>query len=237
VHTDVLVVGVAPVRVCLAAELALAGVRATVLNELADANPLPKARGGLLGAEAFRRRGLGNRIDTQNRAGRLEPCLGIGSDQHAWIHKRGGRSAREPGRSHARIWQAYLELLLTEHALTLEVDVPREHRPTTFRPEDEQVAVEVETPAGRSTLTSSAAAGAYSAVRKLVGFACPGACAVTSATSPGSSSSARMSCSPPCVSGRSSPAAAQRATGHASRLGSSASSSLRLRAVGGSVPR
>lgn len=82
--TDVLVVGAGPVGLLLAAELGLAGVNMTVVEELAEPNTAQKARGvGPLGAEALRRRGLGRRLDAHNRAGRaagrarraLDVCL------------------------------------------------------------------------------------------------------------------------------------------------------------------
>jgi 2-polyprenyl-6-methoxyphenol hydroxylase-like FAD-dependent oxidoreductase len=91
---EVLVVGAGPVGLLLAAELALAGVRTVVVEQLAEPDMSQKARGvGVLASEALRRRGLGTLLQiTTNPGGRTTATTWAAT----WPTSRGSTSSTVP---------------------------------------------------------------------------------------------------------------------------------------------
>ena len=68
-NTDVVIAGAGPAGLMLAIELALAGVKAIVLERLAQPDDTIKAGSiGALASEALERRGFGEAMDTEERA-------------------------------------------------------------------------------------------------------------------------------------------------------------------------
>ncbi len=178
---DVLVVGAGPVGLALAVELETAGVHAVVLEQLAEPEAVPKARGvGVLGCEALRRRGLGARLQQWDCALRQDFRREMGSDRghFAWIHKLDSAvlGAGEH-RTGALIWQPQLERILADCAAGLGADVRRGHRVTDVRQEHSRVHVTAETPTGIEEYAASYVVGCdggRSSIRKMAGFAFPG---------------------------------------------------------------
>ncbi|MEU9831576.1 FAD-dependent monooxygenase [Streptosporangium sp. NPDC048047] len=176
---DVVVVGAGPVGLLLAAELALAGVRPTVLERLAAPTEQPKARGiGVLAAEALRRRGLGADLDREHEHGlrALARDHGTTRTHFAWIHKI-DQDAADPGRHGALIGQPALERLLRDHLRGLGVRVRHGHTVTGLRQGPDEATLTVETSTGEQRLTAGYVVGCdggHSAVRRLAGFGFPG---------------------------------------------------------------
>jgi 2-polyprenyl-6-methoxyphenol hydroxylase-like FAD-dependent oxidoreductase len=180
IDSEVLVVGAGPVGLVLAAELAVAGVHAIVVEQLAEPDTLQKARGvGVLGGEALRRRGLGPQLFTRDQSGRADYRRDMGSNHahFAWIHKLDTGIGGVHNRIPALIWQPELERLLTDHAIGLGVEVLRDHTLTAVSHDDTHAHVVVDTPSGPRQFTALylvGCDGGRSSVRKLAGFDFPG---------------------------------------------------------------
>ncbi|MFI6326380.1 FAD-dependent monooxygenase [Nonomuraea sp. NPDC050556] len=168
---DVIVAGAGPVGLLLAAELALAGAEAVVLERLAEPARAPKARGiGPLAFEALRRRGLGDRIAAHHPDGLQDRVRDHGTEKghFAWIHKLDPLE-----RQGALIWQPDLEAVLAEYAAELGVKVLRGREVTALTQDEDGVTVE----AGGERFSAAYAVGCdggHSAVRGLAGFDFPG---------------------------------------------------------------
>ncbi|GAA5159848.1 MULTISPECIES: FAD-dependent monooxygenase [Amycolatopsis] len=169
---DVLVVGAGPVGLCLAAELALGGVRALVLERLPEPSGEPKARGiGVLATEALRRRGLGPQLDAAHEDGVRDFARDHGSHlgHFANIHKL----VPDPGRRGTYIWQPQLERLLADHAGRLGVRVLRGHEVDALESTVDSVTVVAGGRRWRAPWLAGCDGG-RSTVRKLAGFGFPG---------------------------------------------------------------
>ncbi|RSM43381.1 FAD-dependent oxidoreductase [Amycolatopsis balhimycina DSM 5908] len=167
---DVIVVGAGPVGLFLAAELALAGADALVLERRETPSEETKARGlGTLATEALRRRGLGDQLAEADAEGTKDLARDHGSTlgHFASIHK----IVPDPGRPRTNIWQPELERVLAKH--TEGVRVLRGHEVTTLESDVDSVTV---TAGGREWRAKYLVGcdGGRSTVRKLAGFAFPG---------------------------------------------------------------
>ncbi|WP_245607422.1 FAD-dependent monooxygenase [Pseudonocardia spinosispora] len=174
--TDVLVIGAGPVGMLLAAELALAGARALVVERLAEPNPDRKARTiGPLATEALRRRGLGPEIAKFHEQGTADLRRDHGSERghFAHIHKVDLTPTDEPDRTRALIWQPDLERVLTKHAEALGVTVRRGSTLTELHTGDDSVTALVDG-SEISARYLVGCDGGRSTVRKLAGFEFPG---------------------------------------------------------------
>ncbi|HEY4004263.1 MAG TPA: FAD-dependent monooxygenase [Pseudonocardia sp.] len=171
---DVLVVGAGPVGLLLAAELALAGVRPLVVERLAehrDQGPGHRRTG----AEALRRRGLGEALAAHHERGLADLRRDHGTERahFAHLHKLDLVPPGEPTRERALIRQPELERLLAEHTAVLGVTVLRGASLTAITVRDDSVLATV----GGRTLTASylvGCDGGRSTVRGLAGFEFPG---------------------------------------------------------------
>lgn len=128
---DVVIIGAGPVGLCLASELALAGVKAVVLERLAEPDRTIKAGSiGALAGEALERRGLGARMneienDTLSKI-QFNPTQRKNMGGHfAGLFLLDQSLQREPERRARFIPQFPLETMLGEHAKGLGVEVRR----------------------------------------------------------------------------------------------------------------
>ncbi|MEW2353490.1 FAD-dependent monooxygenase [Spirillospora sp. NPDC029432] len=165
---DVIIVGAGPTGLMLAGELGLAGVRAIVLDRLAE--PMKQSRALGFSARA---------IEEFDQRGLL-PRFG-GVDTIPFGHFGGlliDYQVVEGGSYGARGKpQSLTEEVLAEWAAEQGAVVRREHEVTGLRSDDDGVELEVVTPAGREHLRARYVAGcdgARSSVRKLIGVDFPG---------------------------------------------------------------
>jgi 2-polyprenyl-6-methoxyphenol hydroxylase-like FAD-dependent oxidoreductase len=190
---DVLIAGAGPTGLMLAAELAIAGGRVTVLERLAEPDDTIKAGGlGALAGEALERRGFGPAMDVEETAAAesmqamTKQVAAVSLPALPW-KKIGGHFAglflidqtrqREPERRLRGVRQQALERMLGERVRDLGIEVRRRHEVAGFREVADGIEVDVRGPDGPLTLKSTylvGCDGGRSAVRKLAGFEFPG---------------------------------------------------------------
>jgi len=168
-QTDVVVAGGGPTGLWLACELALAGVRVTVLEKLAKPTGLSKALGlQARTMEMFEHRGILDRFAEGNP---VPPFLNFGMfpmdlRRIDFQHPYG-----------VIIPQARVEALLEEHAKELGAEILRGYEVIGLGQDAQGVRVEVRTESGSDKLTAQYMAGCdggHSVVRKQLGVAFPG---------------------------------------------------------------
>jgi 2-polyprenyl-6-methoxyphenol hydroxylase-like FAD-dependent oxidoreductase len=201
---DVIVVGGGPVGLLLAAELALGGARATVLEERAEVDPTIKAGAlNVPSAEILDRRGLwpeAERIGRENRA-RFDAFLrtileerGVSLEEYRKRGTRGpaghfggimldaGRinrddpelAGRGSDRSVVAIPQEDVERMLERHAVEQGAEVRRGVRVESFEQDTDGVTVGCADGTELRARWLVGCDGGRSAVRKRAGFAFPG---------------------------------------------------------------
>lgn len=170
-HEDVVIVGGGPNGLLLATELALAGVRPTVLEQHATRPPILKAN-GLVGrvVQAMDYRGLHERLGGKATLTRM-PGFQFGAvvldlsdvdDHDLYV---------------LPVPQLHLEQVLAERAAELGVVVHKGHTLVGLTQAADHVILEVEGPQGKYSLTTRylvGADGGRSLVRKLSGIDFPG---------------------------------------------------------------
>ena len=169
---DVVIVGGGPNGLLLAGELALAGVRPTVLERLPERPAMPKAN-GLVGrvVQALDQRGL-----YASLSGREGPPVAMPAFQFGALPLELSRLEDNP-MFVLPIPQRRLEELLEERARALGVQVLRGHRVTALSQDAGRVTAEVAGPDGAYELTARflvGADGGRSTVRKHLGIGFPG---------------------------------------------------------------
>ncbi len=170
--TDVVVVGGGPVGLLLAGELALAGVRPVVLEQLSERSTAYKAN-ALIGqvVRFLDHRGLYQSFGGRGHRPQAAPAFLFG----ALVLNLSGL-ADNPLYG-LPIPQARLESLLEQRARDLGVDLRRGHRLMELRQDDHAVSVRVQGPDGEYELRSRylvGADGARSGVRKKIGVSFDG---------------------------------------------------------------
>lgn len=168
---DVVIIGGGPNGLLLATELALAGVRPTVLEQHVERPPILKAN-GLVGrvVQALDYRGLHERL-----GGGPHPARMPGFQFGAVILDLSGMDDHELYA--LPVPQRRLEAILAERAAELGVVIHKGHRLAGLEQDDEHVTVDVEGPQGKYQLTTRylvGADGGRSLVRKQVGIDFPG---------------------------------------------------------------
>jgi len=167
---DVVIAGAGPNGLMLACELALAGVRPLVLEQLPEPSPTPRAN-GLVGqvVRLLDRRGLHERL-----AGPIGPPV----PAFVFGALRLDLTLTEPNPLNILpVPQRRIEAALGERAAELGVEVRRGHALTGLSQDDEKVTVEVAGPDGPYELTARYVVGAdggKSVTRKLAGIGFPG---------------------------------------------------------------
>ncbi|MFD0823087.1 FAD-dependent monooxygenase, partial [Micromonospora zhanjiangensis] len=170
--TDVLIAGAGPNGLMLACELALAGVRPTVLERLTAPTGEQRAN-GLVGqvVRMLDRRGLYERLSGDPNPPRPAPHFMFGAfplpladlpDNPVYL---------------LMVPQRRIEQLLAERALELGVEIRHGHEVIGLIPDADGVTVEVSGPDGQYLLPSRylvGADGGRSLVRKLAGIGFPG---------------------------------------------------------------
>lgn len=186
-HVDVVVIGAGPVGLLLAIELKLAGADVLVLERLTAPNLGIKAPSvGPLGAEALERRGMG--LALAEAEDRTFAAMGpAGGEMRARMFRSRGHFAllpirsdpeREPERRMRWVDQQGLEAILGQRAAALDIEVRRGCEVTRFEQHAEGVEVGWIAPAGPDHARCSwlvGCDGGRSAIRKMAGFAFPGA--------------------------------------------------------------
>jgi len=182
---EVIIVGAGPVGLFLAIELATAGVKALVLERLAEPDRTIKAAGvGAVGTEALQRRGLAPALDEEERAvmalvmPMLKARFGSGP-----IKKPGGHFSalfsidqslqRHPERHMRTVPQEALEKILAARARALGIEVRRGVTLEGFEQDGDGVTVQTSAGALRAKYLVGCDGG-RSRVRKLAGFEFPG---------------------------------------------------------------
>jgi 2-polyprenyl-6-methoxyphenol hydroxylase-like FAD-dependent oxidoreductase len=168
---DVVIIGGGPNGLLLACELALAGIRPTVLEQHAERPPILKAN-GLVGrvVQAMDYRGLHERLGGGPRPnptpafqfGALPLDLSLVDRHDVYL---------------LPIPQLRLEQVLAERAAELGVIVHKGHTLIGFDQDDQRVTAEIEGPQGKYTITTRylvGADGGRSVVRKQTGIEFPG---------------------------------------------------------------
>ncbi|MDT7798938.1 MAG: hypothetical protein QOI78_2371 [Actinomycetota bacterium] len=167
---DVVIAGAGPNGLMLACELALAGVRPVVLEQLPEPSPVPRAN-GLVGqvVRLLDRRGLHERL-----AGPIGPPV----PAFVFGAMRLDLTLTEPNPLNILpVPQRQIEAALGERAAELGVEVRRGHALSGLTQDDEKVTVEVAGPEGPYELTARYVVGAdggKSVTRKLSGIGFPG---------------------------------------------------------------
>src|SRR5262245_11307215 len=168
---DVVIVGGGPNGLLLATELALAGVRSTVLEQYVERPPILKAN-GLVGrvVQAMDYRGLHERLGGGPRPHRM-PGFQFGTVVLAL-------SGLDNELYALPVPQLRLEAILAERAAELAgITIHRGHKFLGLEQHDDHVTVEVEGPQGKYTLNTRylvGADGGRSEVRKQAGIEFPG---------------------------------------------------------------
>ncbi len=185
---DVVVVGAGPVGLLAAIELTLGGARVLVLERLAAANTASKALGvGPLGSEALARRGMGAALaaaEARVLAARQqvpEPA-GVGprpkfSGHFAGLLFTPDEARAEPERRARLVDQHAIELMLSDRAGALGIDVRRACAVTHMVQRADGVDVGWTAPSGDGQTRCAylvGCDGGRSPVRKMAGFAFPG---------------------------------------------------------------
>ena len=188
---DVVVVGAGPVGLLAAIELGLGGVRAVVLERLAEPSSMLKAMSiGPLGVEALQRRGMAAALvaaQARTAAAMQSFAAKNGPDVRAGGSRFSGHFAglpllrkdaqREPERHALPVDQQAVEAMLAERARALGIEVRRGHEVTRIDPRDDGVDVVWTSRAGAGRLRCAwlvACDGGRSAVRRMAGFEFPG---------------------------------------------------------------
>lgn len=166
---EVAVAGGGPTGLWLACELALAGVRVTVLERLAEPTGLSKALGlQARSMEMLEHRGILDRFTVGNPA---PPFLNFA------MFPLDLRKLDFPHPYGVVVPQARVEALLEERARELGAEIRRGHEVVELRQSEQGVTVTVQTASGRYELPAQYLAGCdggHSAVRKHLGVAFPG---------------------------------------------------------------
>ncbi|WP_333738317.1 SDR family oxidoreductase [Streptomyces sp. IBSBF 2806] len=169
--TDVLVVGAGPVGLLLAGELRAGGARVTVLERLTE--PTTESRASILHArtmELLHARGL---------VERLGPPPDAGPGHFGGIPLDLAEAGDSPYAGQWKAPQTRLEAVLAEWAAGLGAEVRRGHTVTALAEAPDRVHVVATTPTGGRLRLGAAFVvgcdGEESAVRRLAGFAFPGA--------------------------------------------------------------
>ncbi|OIV36244.1 hypothetical protein BIV57_17285 [Mangrovactinospora gilvigrisea] len=201
--TDVLVAGGGPTGLMLANELRTAGIRCTVIERGSAIDPTLKAGAiGPLGAEALRRRGLGDALDEAHIA--IMKKI-IGPDAVRLLSGQDAKKFRVPGGHFAGIWkirpdaradggaerrmavipQQVLEQILEQHLAEPLPHAPDDPLPrilrgaalTGFAEDADGITVDTAANSGPGRIRARflvGCDGGRSTVRKLAGFAFPG---------------------------------------------------------------
>jgi 2-polyprenyl-6-methoxyphenol hydroxylase-like FAD-dependent oxidoreductase len=169
--SDVLIIGGGPNGLLLAGELALAGVRATVLERFAERPTMPKAN-GLVGrvVQAMDHRGLYERL-----SGSTTPPVPMPGFQFGALPL--DLSTMEHSLYALPVPQRRLEELLEDRARELGVDLRRGHELRAVHQDDDRVTAEIDGPDGPYELAAKylvGADGGRSVVRKQCGIGFPG---------------------------------------------------------------
>lgn len=185
---DVVVVGAGPVGLLAAIELTLGGVNVVVLERLAAPSLGIKALGvGPLGAEALQRRGMAAALAA-------EEARNLAAFDPSWRQRAGVRPAetsghfgflfirkdaqREPERRMRAVDQQGLETMLAARTAALGIAVRRGCDVTAIRQGTDGVDVSWSSPEGDGHIRCAwlvGCDGGRSPVRKMAGFAFPGA--------------------------------------------------------------
>lgn len=191
---EVVIVGAGPTGLLLAIELALAGVRASVIERLSEPDQTIKAGAiGPLAGEALERRGLRSSMEAvEEAAARAMAAMaqqtGGQPTQFANILRRvGGHFSglflidqtrqRQPDRRLRGIRQQALEGMLSERARELGVDLRRGHELIDFHENAQGVHLDVRGPDGLVGLRCAyliGCDGGRSRIRTTAGFEFPG---------------------------------------------------------------
>lgn len=168
-RTDVVVAGGGPTGLWLACELALAGVRVTVLEQLAEPTGLSKALGlQARSMEMLEYRGILDRFTAGNPT---PPFLNFA------MFPLDPRQLDFPHPYGVVIPQARIEALLEERATELGAEIRRGHEVVGLHQDEEGVTAEVRTASESYELPARYLAGCdggHSVVRKQLGVAFPG---------------------------------------------------------------
>jgi 2-polyprenyl-6-methoxyphenol hydroxylase-like FAD-dependent oxidoreductase len=168
-NPQVVIAGGGPVGLWLACELALTGVRATVLEQLTEPTGLSKALGlHARTMEMFEHRGILDRFTDSNPT---PPFVNFG------MFALDLRRLDFPHPFGVVIPQARVEALLEQHARELGVEIRRGHEVIGFEQDEAGVIVEVRTAKGDYQLAApylTGCDGGHSIVRKKSAVAFPG---------------------------------------------------------------
>jgi NAD(P)-dependent dehydrogenase (short-subunit alcohol dehydrogenase family)/2-polyprenyl-6-methoxyphenol hydroxylase-like FAD-dependent oxidoreductase len=169
--TDVLVVGAGPVGLLLAGELRRGGARVTVLERLAG--PTTESRASILHARTM------ELLDERGLTERLGPPPDAGAGHFGGIPLDLAEAGDSPYAGQWKAPQTRVEAVLADWATGLGARLRRGHTVTALAEGPDRVHVVATTPRGeRLRLTASYVVGCdgeESAVRRLAGFAFPGA--------------------------------------------------------------
>jgi 2-polyprenyl-6-methoxyphenol hydroxylase-like FAD-dependent oxidoreductase len=165
--TDVVIVGAGPNGLLMACELALAGIRPIVIEQLSEPDRMPKAN-GLVGqvVQALDYRGLYQKFTGNHEP--PQPSLGF---------QFGALSLHDQPVHLLPIPQRRIEELLEERAGELGTEIRRGQTVTSLSQNSDSVTVEVTGPDGSYRLATSfvvAADGGRSEIRKQLGIGFPG---------------------------------------------------------------
>ncbi|HVV25124.1 MAG TPA: FAD-dependent monooxygenase, partial [Pseudonocardiaceae bacterium] len=165
---DVVIVGAGPNGLMLAAELALAGIRPTVLERLPEPSPLPKSN-GLVGEVVRLLEYRGVLKDFARGATHVGPVPSF----------RFGPLSLDLTRTNSQllilpVQQQRLEQLLTERARQLGVRIERDRELVDLTQDADGVTLDIAGQATRTTRYLVGCDGARSVVRKRAGIGFPG---------------------------------------------------------------
>ncbi|SCF12541.1 2-polyprenyl-6-methoxyphenol hydroxylase [Micromonospora coriariae] len=170
--SGVVIVGAGPAGLLLAAELQLAGVPTTVLDQRAEPDTTPRAN-GLVGRiiQALHLRGLHEPLAGQPDTPRPTPWYQFGGLPLDLTTLPDNPLYTLPVPQHR------IEQVLHDRASALGADIRRDHRLTALHQTHDRVTLHVHTPTGEHQLTTRwliGADGAHSTVRRETGIPFPG---------------------------------------------------------------